>query len=229
MNNKKAISHLISSKPKLLKYLKGLIKSENFSYINFGTAVEPFVQDKFIEIFTEGGFIKEKSDYRKAPHKNYFPDFTLLSTKPPLAIDIKAGNHSTNSKRGWVRTNNSENDLGTLNMWPKKLKEFGGDNMFFAFIEYDFTDKKQEIVDVKIEPFYSFLDLRREGVLKYRLKDGNLRPRNYNTAPKVKTLSQFSKLLDTTIVFHRKKSLEKYLNKMPQEERKAFLEDQLKS
>jgi hypothetical protein len=71
--------------------------------------------------------------------KNEFPDFTLL-TNPMLAIEIKSGNHYKLQDGRWSSCSNSENDMGTLNKWPEKLRMFGGQYIYYVFIEYSLTD-----------------------------------------------------------------------------------------
>src|SRR3990167_6425748 len=121
---------LENSKSRLKVYLVELLKSKTFSYETFGKEIEPFVTAELIKIFSEEGFIKKESDYHLASNKNEFPDFTLF-TKPPFVIDYKSGNHSKKSAGVWTKTKNSNNDLGTLNKWPKNIKKFGGENIYF--------------------------------------------------------------------------------------------------
>jgi len=225
MDNTNAKQYLLGSQDKLLKHLQQVVKSHSFNYRTFGTEIEEFVTAKLIEIFTEGGFIKSKTDYKIAENKNVFPDFILESTTPPLAIEIKSGNHSKKDKGKWSLCTNSNNDMGTLNMWAEKLQKFGGENISYIFIEYNFNDREKKIIDVKIAPFYRFLGLGKEGTLKYREKDGNLRPKGFNEPSPITSLNEFKGLLSKTIIFRSKRIAKKHLLKIPQEERKKVLEE----
>lgn len=210
---------LLSSRENITKYLKEIIKSHQFSYINFGTAIEPYIKDKLVEIFQQAGVIKDSGDYRVAKDKNEFPDFTLSCSNPPLVIEFKSGNHSKLQKNRWVKCNNSGNDMGTLNEWHKKLMKFGGENIFYLLIEYDFNDRGEQIIDVKIAPFYMFLDLNSDGVLRYREKDGNLRPKDFDAEPRVKSLEQFKELLPPTAIYRSKRIITKHFKQLSSEER----------
>lgn len=225
MRISECINILLSSREDITKYLQEIIKIHQFSYINFGTAIEPYIKDKLVEIFQQAGIIKNPEDYKVAKDKNEFPDFTLLCSTPPLAIEIKSGNHSKLQKNRWVKCKNSENDMGTLNEWPKKLRKFGGENIFYLLIEYDFTDQGEQIIDVKIAPFYKFLDLNSEGLLRYREKDGNLRPKNFDAEPPVKSLEQFQELLPLTAIYRSKRIITKHLKQLSSEERIEVLRE----
>lgn len=224
MTNIKTKQCLLGSRKQVLKHLKDVIKKHRFSYRTFGTEIETFVTDKLVEVFTRAGFVKRKTDYQIAENKNVFPDF-ILNSKPPLAIDIKSGNHSKKSKGKWAACKNSNNDMGTLNMWSKKIKEFEGENIYYLFIEYNFNDREEEIINVKIAPFYKFLGLNRQGLLKYREKDGNLRPKNFNALSPIVSLSKFNQLFSKTVIFRSKRITKKHWNKIPKGEREKFLEE----
>ena len=67
---------------------------------------------------------------------------------------------------GYVK--NSENDMGTLSEWPRKIAKFGGENIYYIFVIYNFNDKTKEVLDVVVAPFYQFIGLNSDGLLKYR-------------------------------------------------------------
>ncbi len=92
-----AIKVLLSSKPQILRYLKQAVRSGDFDYRTFGTAIEKHLSDAIINIFKKSGFIEGKGDYKTAPHKNYFPDFELKII-PPIAIEFKSGNRKQNRR-----------------------------------------------------------------------------------------------------------------------------------
>ncbi len=209
MKNKNPISILRSNKKYILNELKKIVKSGNFSYRTFGTDIEAYLSNILINIFKKEGFITNTKDYYLAPDKNYFPDFELRA-RPLIAIEYKTGNSSKLSKGRWVVCKNSNNDMGTLSGWPSKLKKFGGRNIFYIFVIYNFKDRVKEILDVQIAPFYRFIGLNSVGLLRYREKDGNLRPKDFNTEPPIKTLEQFEQLFKKTIVYRSGRIIKKH-------------------
>lgn len=207
--SKEAINYLKSSENSILNYLKKIVGNKDFNYRTFGTAIEEHLTNVIVKILTDAGFIKNDTDYVVAPNKNYFPDFELRTT-PPLAIEFKSGNRSQQRKGKWVTVKNSENDMGTLNEWPRKIEKFGGDNIYYIFVIYNFNEKTKEVLSVHIAPFYQFIGLNKEGVLKYREKDGNLRPKDFDIEPPIKTLKQFEGLLSKTIVYRSKRIIKRH-------------------
>ncbi len=204
-----AIKFLQTSEGKILTYLKKIVGSKDFSYRTFGTTIEEHLTDAIVKILTEGGFIRSNSDYSVSPNKNYFPDFEL-KTKSALAIEFKSGNRSQYRGGKWVKVKNSENDMGTLNEWPRKIEKFGGDNIYYIFVIYNFNDTDKEVLSVKVAPFYQFIGLNSGKVLKYREKDGNLRPRDFDVEPSIKTFKQFMELLNKTIVYRSKRIIKRH-------------------
>ncbi|MBU2539745.1 hypothetical protein KJ786_01105 [Patescibacteria group bacterium] len=208
-NPKEAIAYLKSSKNKILNYLKKVVNDKDFNYRTFGTAIEEHLTEVLIKLFKEGGFIKSNRDYIVAPDKNYFPDLEL-KTKPPLAIEFKSGNSSQYRKGKWVTVKNSENDMGTLNKWPLKIAKFGGENIYYIFVFYNLNDRAKEVLNIEIAPFYQFIGLSGGKVLKYREKDGNLRPKDFKIEPSIKTLKQFEGLFIKTVVYRSKRIIKKH-------------------
>lgn len=209
LKNKEVISYLQSCKNEILNYLIKIVNSKNFNYRTFGTDIEEYLNNILIQIFTEGKIIEDNNDYFLAPNKNYFPDFEL-KTKQSLAIEYKSGNKSQYRKDEWVTVKNSENDMGTLNEWPNKIKKFGGENIYYIFVTYNFNDTIKEILDIEIAPFYNFLGVNSDGVLKYREKDGNLRPKDFDAEPPLKTFKQFEQLFNKSIIYRSKRIIKKH-------------------
>lgn len=203
----KAIKVLLSSREDILDHLREVVASGSFNYRTFGTDVENHISDVLVNNFKKAGLIKGDGDYFLAPDKNHFPDLELKITS--LAIEYKSGNRSKLSKGRWVITNNSNNDMGTFNSWPGKIKKFGGNNIFYIFVVYNFNDQSKEIIDVQIAPFYEFIGLNNKG-LKYREKDGNLRPKDFFKQPLIKSFDQFRKLFNTTNKFRSKRIITKH-------------------
>ena len=205
----RAVRALISANKEILSYLKKVIGGRDFNYRTFGTAIEEHLVAVLIKIFEDAGFIKSKSDYAVAPHKNYFPDFEL-KTSPPIAIEFKSGNRSQNRLGKWVKVKNSENDMGTLSEWPKRVKRFGGDNIYYIFVIYNFDDKTKEVLSIEVAPFYKFVGINKDKLLKYREKDGNLRPKDFDAESPVKTFKQFKELFSKTKVYRSKRIIKKH-------------------
>ncbi len=208
-NQKEAIKYLSSTKDKILTYLKKVVESKDFNYRTFGTAIEEHLAMAIVETFKEGKFIESEADYILALDKNYFPDFEL-KTKTPIAIEFKSGNINQLRDGKWIKVKNSENDMGTLNMWPSKIKKFGGENIYYVFVLYNFNDKNREVLRVDIAPFYQFIGMSAGKVLKYREKDGNLRPRDFDVEPPIKTLKQFEELFAKTVIYRSKRIIKKH-------------------
>ncbi len=227
MSTKEAISALMSSQEHFRTSLKRIIATNKFNYRSFGIEIEDYARDILVEVFKQAGVINSREDYKIAKDKNEFPDFTLL-TKPKLAIEIKSGNHYKLEGGRWCSCKNSENDMGTLNKWPEKLGVFGGQYIYYVFIEYSLTDTLADIVDVKTAPFYKFLGLNSDGILKYREKDGNLRPKDFNAVSPIQSLQEFENLFPQTIKYRAKRIIKKHLQSIPEGERNAFL-DSLKN
>lgn len=200
---------LLSSKKEILVYLNNILKSKGFRYETFGKDVEDHLVDVLVRIFAKSGFIKSKGDYIVAKNKNDFPDF-ILNTKFPIAIEFKAGNRSRKIGSKWVIVKNSANDMGTLNSWPSKLKKFNTKDIFGIFVVYDFNDKLKIIHDIEIDHFYKFLCITKKKVLSYREKDGNLRPRDFNTKCKINSPEEFERLLVKTGIYRSKRIIKKH-------------------
>lgn len=199
---------LILSRKKILIHLSSVLKKVRFNYRTFGTEIEPYVIKFMMHVFRRSGFISSDKDYYVANSKNDFPDFELR-TKPLLAIEIKSGNIIQKRKGSWIKVKNSQNDMGTLLKWPDKLKHYE-DNIYCIFIIYNVGDKSKDIVDVQIDKLYRFIGLNSKGLLSYREKDGNLRPKDFYSPPKVIDLKMFKDLLDKTIIYRSKRIIKKH-------------------
>ncbi len=221
----KVIKALISSKKRLFEHLQKIIVAGNFSYKTFGTAIEEFLLSEVIEILREKKIITSETDYQMAENKNQFPDLKIL-TPMLLALEVKSGNHSRKRGKQWVTCKNSNNDMGTLNSWEKKIKVFGGENIFYIFVEYNFNTT-QKIIDIKIAPFYSFLALNKAGLLRYREKDGNLRPKDFDAVSPITSYGGFERLFAKTVIYRSGRIIRKHIKILPKKQRKALLNELL--
>ena len=180
----------------LLKEIPKKISEHDLnSYENFGKMIEDHISD-IIEEYLRNKKIKFKS-YR-APNKNYFPDLTLTIRGNKYALEYKCGLYN---KSGTFITEPA-NDLGTLNSYTKKIDKFNN-NIFCIFVKYSIDDKSIITIDnIYIDYLYKFVGRRNEKskiLTKYREKDGNLRPKNWedfdNSTSYFNSLEEFRKAL----------------------------------
>jgi hypothetical protein len=213
----KIIKTIISSKKRILLHLQKVVETHDFDYKTFGTAIEDFVLDEIIKILTEGKIISSKNDFKRADNKNEFPDLRII--KPCLlALEVKSGNHSRKKGGQWITCKNSNNDMGTLNTWANKIKELGGENIYYIFIEYDFNDSTRKILDINIRPFYEFLTYNESRILRYREKDGNLRPKDFDSPPKIVSAKEFEGLLLKTRWYRSSRIIKKHIKSLPEKQ-----------
>ena len=191
-----------------------IISEGDFNYKNFGTAIEEYCEKELIDLLIKNGI----NDFVPAENKNKFPDLKI-NTNPIEAIDYKSGNHAKKSGGEWTECNNSGNDLGTFNSLSEKIEEFGGDNIYFFWIEYIINDTQKELVEIKFDHFYKFVGLSPDGLIKYREKDGNIRPKNFNDESPMRDYKSFNELVEKTQVKRSINISEKHL---------GFLKDKLK-
>ncbi len=207
----KAKKTLLAAQAEILVELRSVVARHRFNYRTFGSDIEKYLTDILISILKRKNLILDKKDYQIAPNKNHFPDLQLYPhTGTSLAVEYKTGNKSKKKGNVWTVTQNSNNDMGTLNMWEKKLEKFGGENVYYIFVVYDFTDSKKEVLDVQVAPFYRFIGKDRHGNLKYREKDGNLRPKDFFATPPITTFAEFQGLFRQTICYRSKRIINKH-------------------
>lgn len=164
------------------------------SYEIFGKEVEEPISDLVEE------FLKEKGiEYKavRAKSKNEFPDLKLIIGEVEYALEHKAGEASVGPN----------NDMGTLNAYPSKIKSFE-DRIFCTFVKYSKATSGNGIVinDVFFDKIYKFIGIfassGRSDILKYRKKDGNLRPKVWtdfnNNKVYTNNLNEFKVNIDNT-------------------------------
>ncbi|MEK7665126.1 MAG: hypothetical protein AAB361_03220 [Patescibacteria group bacterium] len=100
--------------------------------------------------------------------------------------------------------------MGTLNTWLKKIKRFGDENIYYIFVIYKINSIDKKLVDVQIAPFYKFIGLNKVGLLRYREKDGNLRPKDFDEPSPVKSFNQFKNLFEKTIIYRSTRIIKKH-------------------
>ena len=109
----------------------------------------------------------------------------------------------------------------SLSTGSPRLSKIIWQRVYYVFVEYNFNTKK-EIVDVKIAPFYEFLALNRDGLLRYREKDGNLRPKDFSQVSTVKSFYQFQSLFKKTEIYRSIRIIKKHLKNIPKKEAKKI-------
>ena len=77
-------------------------------------------------------------------------------------------------------------------------------------IEYKSGNVTKEITDIQIAPFYKFIGLNRVGLLSYREKDGNLRPKDLFGESQITSFEQFNRLFKKTIIYRSKRIIKKH-------------------
>lgn len=204
--------------------LSEVVKRNKFDYKTFWTSIEPFIIEIIIKKLIDNWIISS-NEYKESWNKNIFPDLTIMPNGwVKIAMEIKSWNHSRKTWDSWGTTNNSENDMGTLNKWEEKIKTFWGENIYYLFIEYNFNDNCKEIIDIKIDNFYRFLWINWWWVLKYREKDWNLRPKNFDSPSLINSFEQFTDLFRKTEIYRSKNIIKKHLENIPKEDRRGFID-----
>ncbi|MEG1008810.1 MAG: hypothetical protein RSE41_06670 [Clostridia bacterium] len=166
-------------------------------YEIFGKEVESPVSDLIEEFLQEKGI---KYSAVRAKSKNEFPDLKLTIGGVEYALEHKAGESSQGPN----------NDMGTLNAYPNKIEKFG-DRIFCTFVKYSKATKGNGIVvnDIYFDKIYTFVGTfassQRNDILKYRKKDGNLRPKVWNDfnsgAVYTGSLDEFKNNIDETVAY----------------------------
>jgi hypothetical protein len=219
----KVVKFINSECDALCRHLDQEVRGGGFEYRTFGVDVEAPLIAKLVARLKDARLVLSEADYHPAANKNEFPDLTIYSS-PKLAIEVKSGNRSQKDNDGeWVECTNSQNDLGTLLGWPDKVAEFGGENIYFMFVEYRFTDTEKAVVAVKFDHFYTFVGLNKAGVLSYREKDGNLRPKDFDAKPLVESYTRFDSLFRATCEYRSKRIIGKHLALLSEPVRRKYL------
>lgn len=185
-------------------------------YEIFGKEVEDPISD-LIEDYLNDNEIPYKS--KRAENKNDFPDLELIIDGVKYAFEHKAGEASNNA-----------NDLGTLNAYPDKIKKYG-DNIYCVYIKYSKATENNGIVinDIYFDKIYRFIGktAAKDGILKYRKKDGNLRPKVWSDFASntvyFNTLAEFQKAIQNTIEYRAEKLVLQHIESLNEESLKRVL------
>ena len=211
--NKKEIETFVK------RYLGNAVKSNSYNYTTFGKIVEDLIADS-LDIFFSRKYNIKKDQCKRAKDKNEFPDYLLLGK---YAIDFKSA----------IDSEEPENDLGTINSWPDKIRKFGGNNIYFLFVKYSVhNDDTVSICEVYFDNFYKFIGKSKLNTLKYREKDGNLRPKTWICFSKNinewETLEEFISAFEITKSTRARRLVEKHFKDMTPEDKDEFINEILK-
>lgn len=190
-------------------------------YAIFGKEVEEPVSD-LIEEFLNSEEIEYSAT--RAKSKNEFPDLKLTIDGSEYALEHKAGEASTGP----------DNDLGTLNAYPKKIDQFG-DRIFCTFVKYSKATEGNGIVvnDVYFDKIYKFVgsfpSSERTDILKYRKKDGNLRPKVWsdfeNGQVYTETLDDFEHNISETVPYRAEQLVLQHMEDLTDESKTRVYEE----
>ncbi|ELC8442525.1 hypothetical protein QYB59_001549 [Clostridium perfringens] len=193
----------------ILKDLQKKVKENNLkNYKTFGNNIEDLVSDLIEEYLKKN---KVEYEAKRAKNKNEFPDLKLTIGDTVFAFEHKAGA----SDKG------PANDLGTLKAYTKKIKEFN-DNIFCVFVKYSKAQSNKGIIieDVYLDKIYKFIGKRanEEDILKYRKKDGNLRPKTWkefeDNIVYFKNLNEFKKAIKKTNIYRSEEIIKEHINSL---------------
>ncbi|MDQ0350356.1 hypothetical protein J2R98_000159 [Alkalibacillus filiformis] len=197
----------------LLRYSNQCVKENEYDYTTFGKEIEPILSEG-LRFYFMSKFNFSESDFYEAPNKNHFPDFTLCRE---IAIEFKAA----------VYNRKPENDMGTINSWSSKLKEYG-DNIYYIFVKYSTVNTYVNIEDVFFDKVYRFIGLNSAGFLRYREKDGNLRPKSWedfdNAYTYCDSLMEFQEGLRKSESYRARRLVEKHFPDVSEEDRRIIKE-----
>lgn len=198
-------------KARLTEFVKN---KDNYSYETFGKVIETEISG-ILESYLIDKFKYKKDDFRTAKTKNDFPDFTIIKTNQ--AVEYKTASI----------TEHPDNDMGTLNSWPEKIKSFG-DEIYCIFTKYHENNGRITIENVYFDKMYKFIGLIEDGHLKYREKDGNLRPKSWNDFDKdigCKSQIEFVKRLQETEKYRSYRIIKKHWDLISPKQQERFLSE----
>lgn len=180
----------------ILENLPKKVEEANLNdYTTFGKNVEEPLSDVIEDYFK---LKKVQAKFKRAKKKNSFPDLEVEIGKENFAFEHKA-----------AESGSVDNDLGTLNAFPKKIKKYG-DNIYYFFVKYSKAKKGKGIVikNIYIDKVYRFvgkMDVKDKLILRYRKKDGNLRPKNWkdfdSNTVYFNTLEEFKSAITPTVKY----------------------------
>ena len=209
--------------PAVEQRLRNFVENSSCGYETFGKEVEtPAINILLQELENKNLIYSPKL----ASNKNEFPDLGAIKNagNVNVAIDVKSSNHSGIKKGVWTKQTTPANDLGTFKTLPEHFKEWGGENIYFLWVHYDFTPTKREIVKVEFDSFYRFVGLNSDNRIKYRISDGKIRPRTYLQQPFFHNFNEFYDCLKITEAHRSEKIIFREYNSLDLSRQSAIIE-----
>lgn len=193
--------------------LQKRVTSEGLNdYQIFGKQVEELISDLIEE------YLKEKEiKYiaTRAKNKNDFPDLKLNINNLDYALEHKSG-----------RSDNAGNDLGTLRSYKEKIEKFG-DRIYCVFVKYSVCNNNITIDAIYFDKIYKFIgnfpSSKRDDILSYRKKDGNLRPKSWECFEKnisyTNTFKEFERNIEETIKYRALQLVLEHIEHLTEEDK----------
>lgn len=206
----------------LRKHLITDLRQNSYTYRTYGTDVE-----KPIFFYIQSLLSDLPVEVREAKNKNEFPDIQIYyKGKEFLGIDIKAANRLKRDNKGsWKPAARSANDLANFDSVQGKLDKWGGENIWFIYVEYSARPEVQDIVRTVFDKFYKFVGQMSDGLMSYRKKDGKIRPKKFDEPSPYPTLESFQAGLALTIGPWREKIIRGHLAKLPDDNKQKLLRE----
>lgn len=199
----------------LLAYLKTnlpyvIMQGGYNSYEIFGKEAESPISDAIEGYLRSRGVMYTA---HRAKTKNDFPDLEIEIAGIKYALEHKAAVYDF---KGELKSS-AANDMGTINAYPEKIQKYG-DRIYCTFVKYVvLPDNSIQIADVYFDKIYVFIGQGTgfDGQLRYREKDGNLRPKSWADMAAGKTyfsdLSSFQTALSETDAYRSQRIIRKKL------------------
>ena len=188
-------------------------------YQIFGKQVEDLISDLIEEYLNDK---KIKYVATRAKNKNSFPDLKLNINNLEYALEHKSG-----------RSDKAGNDLGTLRSYKQKIKKFE-DRIYCVFVKYSVCSNNNITIDaVYFDKMYKFVgnfpSSKRNDILCYREKDGNLRPKSWECFEKniayTKTLKEFENNIQETIKYRALQLVLKHMKDLTKDDRETVYKE----
>ena len=185
----------VCQEQELHKHLTNDLQNNSYTYETYGKVVEKPVFYHIQSLLSDLPL-----EVREAKNKNQFPDIQIYyEGQELLGIDVKAANRLRLDNDQWKPVSRPANDLATFDSMPKKLDRWGGENIWFIFLEYVALPEVQSIHRIVFDKFYTFVGTAQDGLMSYRKKDGKIRPKKFDEPPPYPTLESFEEGLALTI------------------------------
>ena len=203
----------------LHKHLIADLQQNSYKYTTYGTDVE-----KPIFFYIQNLLSDLPLEIQEAKNKNEFPDIQIFHKgEALLGIDVKAANRLKLDQGQWKPVARPANDLATFDSVPSKLSKWGGENIWFMFVEYIADPKVKNIHRIVFDNFYKFVGTGRDGLMSYRKKDGKIRPKKFDEPSPYATLESFEAGFHLTIDPWRERIIRGHFTKLSDHKKQELL------